>query len=238
MASEIYVGRVETAKSLARLASGKKGVVIVFLGGNASIIFIFFRELSSNLGLLALPSNAVVTRETSTGVRRRSQPPESRHAMDAFVTRSTDPSKPPPQKKRKQDEEKKKKDMEYEEKRCRLFKQSWLVGEEGKTRDWLKHDSEKNLMFCTHWVKFATNRKAPFVVGSENFKHESIRYHEKSKGHIWSEKCSSNREKKSSDTEAGKALSSLTESQTARLTHLFRTAHALAVQSRPFTDFP
>ena len=95
--------------------------------------------------------------------------------MDAFVTRSTDPSKPPPQKKRKQDEEKKKKDKEYEEKRCRLFKQSWLVGEEGKTRDWLKHDSEKNLMFCTHWVKFATNRKAPFVVGSENFKHESIR---------------------------------------------------------------
>ena len=92
---------------------------------------------------------------------------------------------PPVKKPRQSDEEKRQLSREYEQEcRKRRWNNKWLVGEGNKRREWLEYDGEK--MFCVDCKQYATGeaqKKGPFVLGTQNFKLESIKEHEKSQGH-------------------------------------------------------
>ena len=149
---------------------------------------------------------------------------------------------PPPSKKKKLTPvEVKEKAKLYEKgQRTRKFLDIWLDG-----REWLKYDSESNVMSCVVCIKYATDSKATnssFVKGSSNFKLEYIKDHEKSVSHERCVRVSAAQSQKSETekthkTPAEAALASLNKAQTDRLQKLFRSAHAIAKKGRPFTDF-
>ena len=73
-----------------------------------------------------------------------------------------------------------------------------------------------------------SQKRGPFVLGTQNFKLESIKKHEKSQGH---KKCSSAAAAKTAAPNtslAEKALCSLNRAQNEKMQKLFRTAHAIA----------
>ena len=91
----------------------------------------------------------------------------------------------PPAKKAKSTEEKRQQGRSHEqEKRKRSWNEKWLLGDGNKKREWLKFDGEE--MYCDDCRKYATGdakKKSPFVIGTQNFKLESIKHREQSQGH-------------------------------------------------------
>ena len=92
-------------------------------------------------------------------------------------------AKPPPSKKPKTEEEKKVSAREYEiERRKRRWNEKWRTE---SNREWLQYDVERDLMFCHDCrIHASEEKRGPFVVGTQNFKLESIREHEKSQAHM------------------------------------------------------
>ena len=151
-------------------------------------------------------------------------------------------AKPPPAKKRKQsDNERKAAARDYDrEKRVRKFNPQWKFDDQGKPRDWLQHNKEANVMFCSvckeHCHKEVL-RKGLFVKGTDNFKLESIRKHAASQAHKQSCMTATAKATSSRSSVAGKALASLNQAQTKRMEILFRSAHAIAKNGMSFHRF-
>ena len=80
-------------------------------------------------------------------------------------------------------------------------------------------------------------KRGPFVVGTQNFKLESIRGHEKSQTHMKCARIASAMKAPTSTSIAEKTLTSLNLAQSEKMDKLFRTAHAIAKKGRPFTDY-
>ncbi len=85
------------------------------------------------------------------------------------------------------DEERRQLSQVYERKqRKRKWNDKWKFGDDNTPRDWLQYNEANNHMFCAHCRQYATSdahRKGPFFVGTQTFKLESIKPHEKSEGH-------------------------------------------------------
>lgn len=143
------------------------------------------------------------------------------------------------------------KDQKYEEKRERKFLEKWLAD-----FPWLLYKEEEDLMFCRICLKYpklATSTKFPntipvFVTGSNNFRIEPIRSHEKGDPH---KKCATQYLRDEDDVllvvqpVAGtpvkespilKAISNLGEKEQVRMRMLFNCAYSIALQNRPFSD--
>ena len=86
--------------------------------------------------------------------------------------------------------------------------------------------------------KFDKYMRGPLVQGSDNFKKHALVVHDQSDGHkdgvkkFWAKT-----QAKPGESEAEKCLLSLNKADMTRLDLLFRNAHAIAVNSRPFSDF-
>ena len=121
----------------------------------------------------------------------------------------------------------------YEEKRDRKFLDKWKFG-----RPWLCHDDTKKHMYCDVCRRHARpgEKKSVFVAGCSSFKLESIMAHEASKQHSWSMQCEIGRRPRE-ETDGGRALAALSQTQTQRVVKLIRTAHAIVKHSKPFKDF-
>ena len=148
-----------------------------------------------------------------------------------------------PSRKRKLDEvDKRERDQKYDnESRKRDFLEPWKVN-----RKWLSFDKTKNAMFCTICCERATtgggtgsktDQTSNFVTGCRNFRLESVTAHEKSELHTRSVGIEAAKMAKVGTTAAAKLMETLNKHVFARLTVLFRNAHALAKTRRPFTDF-
>lgn len=101
-------------------------------------------------------------------------------------------------------------------------------------------------MFCAWCVKFKdsiTEKKVSkipshnFVTGSTNFKKSAVKDHEDAPSHKKAASLMKAEEEKPEESSAGRALLALKEKDRARLSILFRNAHALAKQNRPFSDY-
>ena len=93
----------------------------------------------------------------------------------------------PQSRKRKQPEDVRAQQHLYEkEKRRRKWNPGWLIDNKGSRREWLHYDETSGIMSCTWCKGFAveeSHRRGPYVVGTTNYKLESIKEHEKSTGH-------------------------------------------------------
>ena len=142
----------------------------------------------------------------------------------------------PPTKKKKttSDSNKNVSDKKYDkEQRIRKFQEHWL-----KTFPWLEYETEKNEMFCKLCRKSNyADKESAFFAGSSNFKLDSVKAHGTSSQHIKVSNMLEASKEVPGTSAASKALLSLKKCHKDRLMHLFRTAHALAKHSRPFTDF-
>ena len=142
--------------------------------------------------------------------------------------------KPPAEKKSKTEEEKKEVSQKYEsEKRHRTFQKNWT-----SEFDWLIFDQNNSLMYCRICRAcysdlsisklpdkglFRKYSKGPFVVGSTNLKHSSLKDHDKSQGHVTAETHVKNRAKPG-ESQAEKSLVQLNTAVFDKLTILFRNA--------------
>jgi hypothetical protein len=130
------------------------------------------------------------------------------------------------------------------EKRARKFINSW------RTKfPWVRYEEEAGLMFCTITEEFAaapkakvggqSSRENTFVRGNDSHRVESLQIHNESDVHTTAAKAKENasRPTQLEDTPLGVGARMMNVLASKRLSHLFRTAHALAVKSRPFTDF-
>jgi hypothetical protein len=92
---------------------------------------------------------------------------------------------------------------------------------------------------CIQYASFDLDKKAVFVMGSSDFKLESVIYHETSEQHLRSVGKQSAKENSTVNSEAAKIvdLQSLNKNVFNRMTNLFRKVHALIKKRRPFTDF-
>ena len=141
-------------------------------------------------------------------------------------------SPPPPKKQAKYDKTK------SEQNRERKFLAKWETRKDGSRREWLGFDEQEEVMFCRVCWAHATSheRSLVFVTGSKSLKCDSITKHEISDVH---KRCQEIEDaKQRGGSAAGETLKRmLTSAQALKVNTLFRTAHALAKNSRPFTDF-
>ncbi|XP_070580189.1 zinc finger protein 862-like [Ptychodera flava] len=84
---------------------------------------------------------------------------------------------------------------------------------------------------------FYSYSKGPFVIGSENFRHSSLVAHAQSKGHSVAIEHVKHRTAPCGTSSAEMALQKMNESVFSKLTNLFRNAHSICVNSRPFKDY-
>ena len=127
-----------------------------------------------------------------------------------------------------------------QERRQRKWNEKWRIDDHNVKRDWLEYDDEREHMFCKDCRKYSTSdfqKKGPFVIGTENFKLESIKEDEKSQSHLRCIHIAAAKRAPPNTTPAEKALCSLHQAQNEKMDKLFRTAHAIAKKGRPFTDF-
>ena len=90
-------------------------------------------------------------------------------------------------------------------------------------------------MFCKTCRQF--EKFGSFSTGSTKFKHENIKAHENSLGH---QKWTRHEEAKKAPLEASQAVRAvrkMNEANFKRNSYLFRNAHAIAKQIRPFIDY-
>lgn len=149
--------------------------------------------------------------------------------MEKFLVNYTGKSKPPPKKKKKSDEEREMARRKYEETdRKREFQHRWL-----ELYDWLMYEKVNGTykMFC----KFCKNTYGAgvFCTGARNFKVDSIKSHDDSVAHK-DAVAKVTAEKKGGSADKFILDGSLSSES---LKVLFRTAHAIALNGRPFLDF-
>ncbi|XP_060554316.1 zinc finger protein 862-like [Ruditapes philippinarum] len=136
-----------------------------------------------------------------------------------------------PKKKRLSADDKKKYFNEYEKnKRSRSFLLDWK-----KERPWL--ENTENGMKCSYCNEYESKRQSLFVQGCKSYKIETIKLHEQSKSHLKCQACYHAKCVPASMSEAGKIVQKLNDENFKKMAILFRTAHALAIHNRPFTDF-
>ena len=118
----------------------------------------------------------------------------------------------------------------------RTFKPQWLVG-----KSWLV-DSETG-MKCTRCIshKGALQTRQllnslTFINGCQTYKSESISWHEKSKAHIFAEKCK-NATENPADTPVNKAKCALITKNATQQRRLFQTVFAVAKHRKSFKDY-
>jgi len=155
--------------------------------------------------------------------------------------------KEPPQKRKKTPDEISKANKQYElEKRKRTFQDSWR-----KKFELLLYDTNHLVMYClicrSIYGPFGKNKPAPsayakytggpMVTGCTNFKVEVLNIHAASDGHKLAVQQKKAAAAKPGETVAKKSIQSLNKAVFDRLSHLFRNAHAIAFNSRPFKDF-
>ncbi|XP_014668748.1 PREDICTED: zinc finger protein 862-like isoform X2 [Priapulus caudatus] len=153
----------------------------------------------------------------------------------------------PPAKKNKQTSDKRKeKQREYEtNKRSLVFKNSWITEFE-----WLLHDGK--CMYCrpcqSAYGPLSVNKlpnrggfqnysKGAFVNGCANFKHSALTNHQNSDGHSVAVRHVEARNKPTGTSQAEQTIKQLNKSVFHKLETLFRNAHAIAVNCRPFSDY-
>ena len=112
------------------------------------------------------------------------------------------------------------------------------MSDRNKRREWLKYEGEK--MFCLDCKIYASGdaqKKGPFIVGTLNFKLESIKEHVKSQGHQHCARIAAAKRAPPNTSAAEKALSSMHRALHSKMDKLFHTAHTIAKKGRPFTEF-
>ena len=159
----------------------------------------------------------------------------------------------PEAKKRKTSDELRESQNDYDKnKRERKFKDSWQ-----KEIPWLLYDQNHELMYCkpcrstfsslskskvkesiSNPDKYSKYVGGPFVNGGcKNFKHDVLKGHEKSEGHKIAQ-CELDRKMGLiGASPAEKCIELMNKATFDELDKLFRCAHAVAKNSRPFTDF-
>ncbi|XP_060553485.1 zinc finger protein 862-like [Ruditapes philippinarum] len=136
-----------------------------------------------------------------------------------------------PKKKKLSADDKRKYFNEYEKnKRSRSFLLDWK-----KERPWL--ENTENGMKCSYCNEYESKRQSLFVQGCKSYKIETIKLHEQSKSHLKCQACYHAKCVPASMSEAGKLVQKLNHENFKKMAILFRTAHALAIHNRPFTDF-
>ena len=133
---------------------------------------------------------------------------------------------PPPPKKAKGDEAIKPKKVEV-----RQFCDRWA-----KAFPWLEFKENTGLMYCVQCVE-AKASGTSFVDGNFSLKLDTLKKHVKSRAHTNSEIIVKGKSKPVERSEAGQGLMRLHGRSSEKMGHLFRTAHALALKGRPYTDF-
>jgi len=116
----------------------------------------------------------------------------------------------------------------YEEKRVRKVNERWMVG-----RPWLKIIDEKSMM-CTWCTQSDANNSCSFTWNSAKL--ETLKLHESSKIYEKNAIIEANKSMPVGSTEAEKLIENLNVAIMDRLVMLFRTAHAISLAGRPFTD--
>ena len=118
----------------------------------------------------------------------------------------------------------------------RLFNGKWKT--EGG--DWLVYDRGEHVMYCTDCRMYGGEKMkgVSFVVGTKNFKIETIKDHEMSVGH---KGCVATKRPKTagslSDSVAVKSLALMKSAELEKMGMLFRNVHAIGKKGRPFTDY-
>ena len=107
-----------------------------------------------------------------------SRPPPSSSALNSSKTSSASSSIDVTLVHDKEDEPATKKRIVYN------FQTAWL-----KEFEWLEWDSEKELMPCQYCKAFPTHASSSLVNGCNNFKHETLTKHSKSKSHVYCRDC-------------------------------------------------
>lgn len=135
--------------------------------------------------------------------------------------------------KRKPDDETKKE--EETKKNKRLFNEKWKSG-----REWLVYDPVNKIIYCSDCRAYGGEKVkvASFVVGTSNFKVETVKDHEVSIGHIGS--ISTKRAKAAGllqDSVVVKSLVLMKSAEFEKMGMLFRNVHAIGKKGRPFTDY-
>ncbi len=118
---------------------------------------------------------------------------------------------------------------------------SWIItddtGEEQKLFCKVCRAVYGPLVHRTQADKFRKYSRGAFVVGSCNLKRDSLVTHEKSEGHRYAHEYTQAKQAKAGTSIAEKALQALNQATFSRLERLVRTAHAMAKNSRPISDF-
>ena len=169
--------------------------------------------------------------------------------MDKYLTNlGSNPKKPKiPETDRLQ------KQREYEKNiRKREFQASWV-----KSYPWILYDQGNNAMFCTtcraifgHLSqskvkqsivvpdKFSKYIGGPFVTGGcKNFKLSVVKVHHESEGHQTAKFELEKKRQPPGSSKAEQCIQMLNKSSFDKLENLFRTAHGIAKNCRPYTDF-
>jgi hypothetical protein len=136
-------------------------------------------------------------------------------------------------------EKKKQQQRLYEKERERVFNRNWQLG-----RDWLQYDDKEKKMSCAvcidHYGKDqVTSQRGQnlFILGSQNFRKSAVDDHEMSKNHVKAMAKKNASTSGMSKSEGGRALLALKDVDRKRLSILIRSAHAVAKQNRPITDY-
>ncbi|XP_071486689.1 zinc finger protein 862-like [Diadema antillarum] len=131
------------------------------------------------------------------------------------------------------------KDRQYEQTaRVRNYRKEWE-----RDHTWLRYNEEEKVMFCTvcreTQTKGAVGGRGQnlFYVGCKNLKLEAVKKHETSENHRVALRIKAANDAPPGTSQAEKAIRKMNETVVNRLTHLFRNAHAISKQCRPFTDF-
>ena len=159
---------------------------------------------------------------------------QSSHKMWRFLPGVSNPGAETPPKSAKRD-----RDEEYEKnKRRRLYRKEWEA-----EHQWLAYDEEEEVMFCkicrASNVPGATGGKKQnsFYKGSNTFKVETIKKHSASENHRLAVDRERARRAAPGTSQAEKMLKGMNVAAVNRLKLLFRNAHAVARNCRPYTDY-
>jgi hypothetical protein len=146
--------------------------------------------------------------------------------------------KKPAEKRKLTHGEKVQRDKHYDkEKRQRKWLPSWQ-----NEYPWLRcdhDDDEGDKMYCSVCEQFSllSRDNNTFLTGNSSFRVEGIRAHAKTLAHENAVCAELAKKKRLEDTPMGIGAKIMNSKASAKLSNLFRTAHALAMKSRPFTDF-
>ncbi|XP_053148082.1 zinc finger protein 862-like [Hemicordylus capensis] len=104
---------------------------------------------------------------------------------------------------------------------------------------WLKHDSERDVMYCAlcrkHNVDLGESTHN-FCSGTDDFRLDLVNIHHNSEAHAWAN-CMEAASGSTPDTATTEQmLKSMSKETIGRIENLFRTCHAIAKTGRPFTD--